>query len=182
METASNFYFLFRWHLPGFVGHYTAFFLGLFFMLVYYIFFHPTGGAHIDFNRFLLTTSKRRRKVNKESTESGTPKDFAAKPAEAPAAADNVDGVTEMKLTEVFKVYEGKREKAPEADPTHVTVVLPSKSTEQKNKKKKDDTKRGKFVHRHPIFQKANSAPPDMVPPRSGRNLSVAKTRTLKNL
>ena len=83
MEMASNFYFLFRWHLPGFVGHYTAFFLGLFFMLVYYIFFHPTGGAHIDFNRFLLTTSKRRRKVNKESTESGTPKDFAAKPAEA---------------------------------------------------------------------------------------------------
>jgi hypothetical protein len=31
------------YYYPGIIGHYLAFFAGLFFMIVYYVYFHPTG-------------------------------------------------------------------------------------------------------------------------------------------
>ena len=31
------------YYYPGIIGHYLAFFAGLFFMIIYYLYFHPTG-------------------------------------------------------------------------------------------------------------------------------------------
>ena len=41
---SKTFFFTGQWYYyPGIIGHYVSFFAGLFFMIIYYVYFHPTG-------------------------------------------------------------------------------------------------------------------------------------------